>query len=145
MYIQLGINIVSYRIVSYRIVSYRTTNLAEGWMSIRCKFYGGKQYNRCHRGSWHARCHGAGLRSSIGAMWSPVAWKKVTGRVPYASCSTYYSKQERRRQVEKKCKTKPEQRLKRQKGKYQCVVDYHKKKAKLSYGEQALIVEDSGG
>ena len=52
-----------------------TTNLVEGWMSIRCKFDGGKHYNRCHRGSRHARCYGAGLRSSLGAMWSPVAWQ----------------------------------------------------------------------
>jgi hypothetical protein len=118
-----------------------TTNLAEGWMSIRCKFDGGKHYNRCHRGSWHARCYGAGLRSALGATWSPIAWKRLTGRVPYMACLKFYNKQKRRREIERACKSKPEMRQKRMKRKYQRSVESSQKKAKLSYGKDALVVE----
>ena len=33
-----------------------TTNLAECWMQIRCKFDGGKVVNRSQSGSWEHRC-----------------------------------------------------------------------------------------
>ncbi|KAK3104196.1 hypothetical protein FSP39_025198 [Pinctada imbricata] len=59
-----------------------TTNLAESWMSIRCKFDGGKTKNRCQRGSWHARCYGGGLRKNFGAAWSPIVWHRSTGITP---------------------------------------------------------------
>ena len=48
-----------------------TTNLAENWMSIRCKFEGGKVVNRSQSGSWEFRCMGDGLRESLGPAWGP--------------------------------------------------------------------------
>jgi hypothetical protein len=52
-----------------RLIGNFTTNLAESWMAIRTKFDGGKMYNRCNRGSWHARCFGGVLRQNFGPEW----------------------------------------------------------------------------
>ena len=46
---------------SRQLVGNHTTNLAEAWMHIRCKFDGGKVINRSQSGSWQHRCIGAGL------------------------------------------------------------------------------------
>ena len=51
---------------SDRLIGNFTTNLAEAWMNIRMKLDGGKVVNRCHRGSWHARCYGGALRMNFG-------------------------------------------------------------------------------
>lgn len=42
-----------------------TTNLAESWMAVRCKFDGGKVINRCGKGSWNTRCYGGALRKTL--------------------------------------------------------------------------------
>ena len=55
-----------------------TTNLAENWMHIRCKFDGGKVVNRIQSGSWESRCYGAGLEKSLGKSWGPQTWERVT-------------------------------------------------------------------
>ena len=55
-----------------------TTNLAEGWMNIRCKFDGGKFFNRSQRGSWEFRCMGAGLQHNMGHTWGPQVFGEMT-------------------------------------------------------------------
>ena len=55
-----------------------TTNLAENWMQIRCKFDGGKVINRSQSGSWEHRCTGAGLQKNLGKCWGPSTWEKMT-------------------------------------------------------------------
>ena len=55
-----------------------TTNLAEGWMNIRCKFDGGKVINRSQSGSWDFRCMGAGLQQNLGHEWGPGAFSEMT-------------------------------------------------------------------
>ena len=55
-----------------------TTNLAESWMHIRCKFDGGKVINRSQSGSWQYRCMGAGLQQNIGKSWGPTTWDDMT-------------------------------------------------------------------
>ena len=55
-----------------------TTNLAEGYMHIRCKFDGKKLINRSQSGSWEARCAGAALRVNEGPEWGPICWEKIT-------------------------------------------------------------------
>ena len=55
-----------------------TTNLAENWMQIRCKFDGGKVVNRSQSGSWEHRCSGAGLQKNLGKCWGPPTWEKMT-------------------------------------------------------------------
>ena len=59
-----------------------TTNLAECWMHMRCKFDGGKVINRSQSGSWEIRCLGAGLRQNLGREWGPQAWKQMTKSSP---------------------------------------------------------------
>ena len=59
-----------------------TTNLAEGWMQVRCKFDGGKVVNRSQSGSWEHRCFGAGLQQNLGRTWGPHTWEKMTTSPP---------------------------------------------------------------
>ena len=55
-----------------------TTNLAEGWMNVRCKFDGGKFVNRSQSGSWELRCMGAGLQHNMGNCWGPKTLSEMT-------------------------------------------------------------------
>ncbi|CAG2237024.1 unnamed protein product [Mytilus edulis] len=55
---------------SERLVGNDTTNIAESWMHVRSKFDGGKFYNLCNRGSWHARCYGAAARQNLELLYS---------------------------------------------------------------------------
>ena len=55
-----------------------TTNLAEAWMHMRCKFDGGKVINRSQSGSWEHRCMGAGLRLNLGQAWGSQTWNEMT-------------------------------------------------------------------
>ena len=48
------------------LITNSTSNLAECFMGIRCKFDGGKAFNRIQRGSFQYRCYGAGLRFQLG-------------------------------------------------------------------------------
>jgi len=54
-----------------------TTNLAESWMHMRCKFDGGKVVNRTQSGSFQHRCMGAGLRQNLGPTWGPTTWSAL--------------------------------------------------------------------
>ena len=81
-----------------------TTNLAEYWVGVWCKFDGGKVVNRSQSGSWEFRCMGAGLRANIGPTWGPVVWRDTTGSAPnsvLATWQTAWPKQEREGQEEK--------------------------------------------
>lgn len=62
-----------------QLISNTTSNLAECFMNIRCKFDGGKYYNRIQRGSFQHRTYGAGLRFQLGPDWSSKVWPKATG------------------------------------------------------------------
>lgn len=55
-----------------------TTNLAEMWMHMRCKFDGHKVINRSQSGSWGHRVAGAGLRLNLGHAWGPQTWTEMT-------------------------------------------------------------------
>lgn len=55
-----------------------TTNMAEMWMHMRCKFDGHKAFNRSQSGSWGHRCMGAGLRLNLGQAWGPQMWTEMT-------------------------------------------------------------------
>ena len=54
-----------------------TTNLAENWMHIWCKFVGGTVVNRIQSGSWESRCYGAGLEKNLRKSWGPQMWERV--------------------------------------------------------------------
>lgn len=66
------------------LIENSTSNLAECFMGIRCKFDGGKVINRIQRGSFQYRCNGAGLRFQLGPDWTSQVWHSVTGQQPLA-------------------------------------------------------------
>ena len=72
------------------LITNSTSNLAECFMGIRCKFDGGKVYNRNQRGSFHHRCYGAGLRFQFGPDWASQVWEQVTGEKPREVMRQYY-------------------------------------------------------
>ena len=91
------INIILSRVTAkaHLLIENTTTNLAECWMAIRSKFDGGKIINRCQRGSWNARCVGAGLRFQNGPTWSPKVWKDVFKTEPNTIHVNEYSCREK--------------------------------------------------
>lgn len=72
------------------LITNSTSNLAECFMGIRCKFDGGKVYNRNQRGSFHHRCYGAGLRFQLGPNWASQVWQRITGEEPGQVMKQYY-------------------------------------------------------
>jgi len=62
-----------------QLIQNSTTNLAENWMQIRCKFDGGKVVNRIQSGSFQFRCCGAGLQKNLGKTWGVSVWERMTG------------------------------------------------------------------
>ena len=89
-----------------------TTNLAEGYMHIRCKFDGGKQVNKSQSGSWEGRCAGAALRVNEGAPWGPPCWKKVTNSDPNKCFKTVSAAKCKNVAADNKRKTKEDAKLK---------------------------------
>ena len=65
-----------------QLITNQTSNLAECFMSIRCVFDGGKQYNRIQKGSFEHRCHAAGLRVQNGCQWPIKFWEEATKEKP---------------------------------------------------------------
>ncbi|KAH7942778.1 hypothetical protein HPB52_001328 [Rhipicephalus sanguineus] len=61
-----------------RLITDDTSNLAEAIMSLVAKFAGGKQINRCQRGSYEHRCQGAGLHFQLGPEWHAKASEGIT-------------------------------------------------------------------
>ena len=87
------------------LIANSTSNLAECFMGIRCKFDGGKVFNRIQRGSFQNRCYGAGLRFQLGPDWVPQAWKHVTGQNPGEVTQKYYEGRAKQHQKAMKRKT----------------------------------------
>ena len=123
-----------------RLLGNFTTNLAESWMFIRCKFDGGKVFNRCNRGSWHSRCYGGALRKNFGPAWSPVIWHKVTGVKPGSTFTSHYRQRALNLLRSQKSKKKPEVKARAYKRKQVSSRQSASKKAKKEYGEEALDV-----
>ena len=65
-----------------RLITNQTSNLAEYYMSIRCYFDGGKQFNRIQCGSFEDRCYAAVLRVQNGPKWTAEFWEKTAGEKP---------------------------------------------------------------
>ena len=94
-----------------------TTNLAEGYMHIRCKFDGGKQVNRSQSGSWEARCAGAALRVNEGPEWGPICWEKITKSTNNQTYKTVSTNRTKILEKDNKRKASEEVRLQRKKKK----------------------------
>lgn len=65
-----------------QLISNSNSNMAESFMNIRCKFDGGKFYNRIQRGSFQHRTYGAALRFQLGPDWTSKVWFQTTGTEP---------------------------------------------------------------
>lgn len=72
-----------------QLISNETSNLAEIYMSIRCCFDGGKQYNCIQSGAFQYRFHGAGLQVQHGPEWPLPFWQETTGTNPGAAKTQY--------------------------------------------------------
>ncbi|XP_075556529.1 uncharacterized protein LOC142588576 [Dermacentor variabilis] len=75
-----------------RLVTNDTSNLAEAVMSLVAKLSGGKQINRCQKGSYEHRCYGAGLSFQLGPHWHCATTKAVTCKSPAAILKRYANK-----------------------------------------------------
>ena len=125
-----------------RLLENFTTNLAECWMSVRCKFDGGKNIFRCRRGSWNARVYGAGLRQLIGHNWSPITWRKVTGQAPPDALQSFCSRKEKKHISSMKSKLKPDVRSRAYKRKRGTDSVASSKKARSEYGKVCRDCEE---
>jgi hypothetical protein len=125
---------------AHRLIGNDTTNLAESWMAIRAKFDGGKLFNRCHRGSWHARCCGGAIRKNLGAQWSPKVWSVVTDTPPTAAFEQLYATREKQLGHSKSSKAKPEVKLRARKRRTTSNVAARSKTARMAYGRKAVDV-----
>ena len=99
------------------LINNSTSNIAECFMAICCKFDGGKVFNRIQRGSFEHRCNGAGLRFQLGPNWAPQAWLNATGQQPSQNMTDYYSKVTRKHQKNMKRKSTDEYKEARKKTK----------------------------
>ncbi len=126
-----------------RLMGNNTSNLAENWMSIRCKFDGGKKINRCQRGSWHSRCTGAGLRRNLGTEWSAITWERTTGRPASLPLWNFGKSQARALQRSKKSKARPHVKKNARARKLRQQGQSNSKDAKKSYGAEVeeLVAE----
>lgn len=75
-----------------RLITDDTSNLAEALMSLVAKFSGGKQINRCQKGSYEHRCQVAGLSFQLGPQWHAKTSKAITSNSPGAVYKKYASK-----------------------------------------------------
>ena len=109
---------------SSSLIENTTSNLAECFMGIRCKFDGGKTFNRIQRGSFQHRSHGAGLRFQLGPDWACKAYRHVTGESPGKETKRFYETRATSHARNMKRKNQNEYKEKRKKARYYNTV-YH--------------------
>ena len=116
----LDVEILVSRLVAKagQLVGNFTTNLAENWMGVRCKFDGGKVINRSQSGSWEHRCMGAGLRLNVGPTWGPQVWKDITGSEPNPVLVNTTNKTAENYEKDRKRKQTEEEKERRRQSKY---------------------------
>ena len=114
-----------------RLIANFTSNLAESWMHVRCKFDGGKPNNKCYKGSFYSRCYGSALRSFQGPAWSPVIFSKITGRIQDSVYIDTYRRRARKYLNSKTSQHKEENKRRRLKRKLTCEKASNTKKGKI--------------
>ena len=127
---------------SDRLIGNFTSNLAESWMHIRCKFDGGKVANKCFRGSFFARCYGGALRSLKGPAWSPMVYHQVTGIRPDSVYINTYRIRSKRHIQTVKSQNKTTNKDRKRKRKHEIQKQGVSKKARLKYGKEILDDRD---
>ena len=101
-----------------RLIKKFTTNLAEAWMHIRCKFDGGKVVNRIQSGSWQHRCMGAGLQPNLGAQWTLKTWSEMTASQPNAIFEEVTTAASKKAECDRKRKATDEAKTTRRQNEY---------------------------
>ena len=124
---------------SDRLIGNFTSNLAESWMHIRCKFDGGKFINKCFKAGFYGRCYGASLRSLLGPAWSPQVYKRVLNSNLDSHYISTYRRRSQKYSTNKKLANTTVSKVKRQKRKFESSKTNSSKKAKLDYGVGVLI------
>ena len=112
-------------------------------MRIRTKFDGGKIYNICNRGSWHARCYGGALRMNLGPQWSCKAWESSTGTEPGYFFQNLYACHAQNLTNSNRYKAKPNVQKHRWIKKRTALKVSTSKSAQKAYGPKALDVTDN--
>ena len=125
---------------SDRLIGNSTTNLAECWMHIRCKFDGGKVYNHCNRFSWHTRCYAGALRFNLGPTWSTQVWEQSTETRAGKFFSGLYERRDRNVHTNTRSKKQPQSLAKRWKRKMASLKQSTSKKSRMDYGPDAIDV-----
>lgn len=121
-----------------RLIGNFTSNLAESWMHIRCKFDGGKTNNKCFRGSFYARCYGSALRSAKGPAWSPIIFTKISGKVQDSVYLNTYRTRAKKYIRTKISQQKEENKKRKMKRKLSTERISMTKKARQDYGSEVL-------
>ena len=124
---------------SHRLLGNFTSNLAESWMNVRCKFDGGKMFNKCFKGSFYARCYGGALRTMLGPAWSPQLYSKISGKRPDDVYLETYRMRAASYKHSRKASKKRENILKKKERKMKSSLENTTKKAKQHYGDSVLI------
>ena len=101
-----------------QLVGNFTTNMAENWMGVRCKFDGGKVTNRSQSGSWEFRCMGAGLRMNLGPEWGPQVWKDTISSAPNPVLVDVANDTAKVREKDRKRKSTDREKKRRRESKY---------------------------
>lgn len=103
--------------IAPKLITNSTSNIAESFMNIRCKFDGGKYFNRIQRGSFLHRTCGAGLRFQLGPDWTNEVWPQATGTQPGQISLTFGRAQVHNHELDTKRKSTTEYRQQRKKSK----------------------------
>ena len=123
---------------SERLIGNFTSNLAESWMHIRCKFDGGKMVNKCFKSSFYGRCYGGALRSLKGPGWSPMVYQEITGEKPDSPYIDTYRRRARKHVNSIRSQNNPVNKNRKRKRKLGTEKQCSSKKAKMHYGENVL-------
>ncbi|KAI4469282.1 exonuclease phage-type/recb c-terminal domain-containing protein [Holotrichia oblita] len=84
-----------------------TTNLAEQYNSIVCKFIGGKRINLSQKGTYKTRCEAAAVSFNSGPEYRRLVYKEMVKKSPEGHTKKYIEKLKRiRSQSQRSCKRK---------------------------------------
>ena len=129
-----------------QLIGNQTTNLAESWMNIRCKFDSVKAVNRSQSGSWEFRCMGAGLQHNIGQQWGSQLFSVMTNNNVNAVYENAAEALAKKRRHDHKRRSTEESKAKQCKSKYSKVdnsIAAHKAYSRHDDGTlPAEIIED---
>ena len=103
---------------SLQLIGNHTTNLAEAWMHVRCKFDSGKVINRSQTGSWQHRCMGAGAEQNHGPTWDTKVWNAMTNESPNPVFSEAAQTTAKKNKNQRKRKATEDSKRKQRESKY---------------------------